>query len=225
MPVPFIFPKEALDDICRVVGLSHDELEKLVAIFSRKEAAFPFRTGFIHQVAEALGVGTDDARIAVVVCEYVLIRPTQDEDTDIDEHLQGLRLYLDEHLEDEDKLEILNQFDAIQPSLASLCKPKPEPVRAKKTYQLAHGPEPRITSFRTVSQLRPLFEGDDEEIVGLVPVILLEVGSEDNDEDATTHIFGMDESDLLELEKVVKRAKDKLEAIRVRYPDEILTAD
>lgn len=72
-----------------------------------------------------------------------------------------------------------------------------------------------------------LFEGPDtdETIVGLVPMILLEIESADADGDPNTLSFSMDAEDLAELETVVKRTRMKLEAIQEKYKSEILAAE
>jgi hypothetical protein len=92
---------------------------------------------------------------------------------------------------------------------------------------LASGPEQSILSIRTLCQLRPLFEGPEheEQIVGLVPTIVLEVEATDADGDAQTVAFSLNSDALRSLEQVVKRTQEKLAAIREKYGDELLDED
>jgi hypothetical protein len=92
---------------------------------------------------------------------------------------------------------------------------------------LASGPEQTIQSIRTICQLRPLFEGPEhkEQIVGLVPTIVLEVETTDTEGDVQTVAFSLDSDALGTLEQVVKRTQEKLASIREKYGDELLGDD
>ena len=164
----------------------------------------------------------------VVVCDFLLLRrEVQDDEEFVIDLLHDLRQFLEDYVPEDDQQAVLTNFDENHEILKSLTTPKPAPLRVKKIRSLQSGPEQHVHAFRTICQLRPLFEGpeNDEKIDGLVPMILLEIESGDADGVPSTLAFSMSEADLAELEKVVKRTREKLEAIHEKYGSELLTAD
>ncbi len=221
-------PPDALDDVCTLVRLSADQLTALVELFSTAESAFPLTETFIAKVAEELRVSIEDARSVVVVCHFILLHSeAQGDEGFISDVLRDVREFLENSLPKDELRGVLTSFDNNREILESLATPKPAPLRARKIERLASGPERRIDSIRTICQLRPLFEGpeNDELIVGVVPSILLEIESVDDDDDSSTVAFSIDDKKLAELEKVVRRTREKLEAIREKYGSELLTTD
>ena len=151
----------------------------------------------------------------------------KEDDSFRSELVDDIRDFLENLLPKVDKQSVLEQFDQNRELILSLVTPKPARMRALKIRGLMAGPEPHVHSFRTICQLRPLFEGpeNDETIIGLVPMILLEIESADVDGDTNTLSLSMDAEDLAELEKVVKRTRMKLEAIQEKYKSDILSAE
>lgn len=223
-----ILPSEALDDVCTLLRLSSEQLKALDELFTKGESASPLRAEFVNRVAESLQVNIEDARSVVMVCSFLLRRSEAKDDEDfVTDLLVDFREFLENSLPDDERQTVLAKFDGNREIFKSLATPKPAPLRVEKIRRLQSGPEQHIHSFRTVCQLRPLFEGpeNDERIVGLVPMILLEIECADADGDCSTLAFSMDDEDLAELERVVKRTRAKLEAISEKYESEILTAD
>ncbi len=221
-------PSDALDDVRALLRLSAAQLTKLDELFSTAESAFPLRETFINQVAETLKVSIDDARSVVMVCHFLLLHSEAHDDEDIvSDVLRDVREFLENLLAKDESRGVLASFDENRDTLKSLATPKPAPLRARKIERLASGPERRIDSIRTICQLRPLFEGpeNDERIVGVVPSILLEIESVDDDDDSSTVVFSIDDKKLTELEEVIQRTREKLEAIRQRYASDLLTPD
>ena len=223
-----ILPSEALDDFCTLLRLSSDQLKALGDLFSKGESATPLRTTFVNQVAEKLQVNIEDARSVTVVCSFLLSNADDGDAGSANEVLDDVYEFLENSLQgDDNKQTVLGKFDENRGLLLSLATPKPARKRAQKIRSLLAGPEPHVHSFRTICQLRPLFEGPDnnETIVGLVPMILFEIESADADGDTATLSFSMDSEDLAELENVVKRTRVKLQSIQQKYKPEILTAE
>ena len=222
-----ILPSDALDDFRTLIRLSSDQLKALDELFASGESVSALRTTFVNQVAEDLQLNLDEARSVTVVCSFLLSLSDKEDEGSAGEILDDVREFLENSLPDEDKDSVLGQFDQNCELISSLATPKPARKRAQKIRGLLAGPEPHVHSFRTICQLRPLFEGqdNDETIVGLVPMILLEIESADADGDANTLSFSMDAEDLAESQKVVERTRMKLEAIQKKYKTEILTTE
>lgn len=222
-----ILPPDALDDFRTLLQLSSGQLKALEDLFSRGESATALRATFVNQVAETLQINIEDARSVTVVCSFLLSGADEDDADSVVELLDDLREFLENSLPDNDKQPVLDKFDQNREVLLSLATPKPARMRAQKIRGLLAGPEPHVHSFRTICQLRPLFEGpdNDETIVGLVPMILFEIESADADGDPNTLSFSMDAEDLEELEKVVKRTRMKLESIQEKYKSEMLASE
>lgn len=222
-----IVPSEALDDFCTLLSLSADQLKALEDLFSRGESATALRATFVNQVAETLQINIKDARSVTVVCSFLLSGADEENTDSVGELLDDVREFFENSLPDNDRQPVLDQFDQHREILLSLVTPKPARMRAQKIRSLLAGPEPHVHSFRTICQLRPLFEGpdSDETIVGLVPMILLEIESANADGDPSSLSLSMDAEDLVELEKVVKRTRMKLKSIQETYKSEILAAE
>lgn len=222
-----ILPSEALGDFLALLHLSSDQLKTLENLFSTGESATALRATFVNQVAEALQISIEDARSVTVVCSF-LLSGAEAADADYGRDLlEDVRKFLENALPEKDRQAVLDRFSQNREILLSLVTPKPARMRAKKIRGLLAGPEPHVHSFRTICQLRPLFEGPDNEetIIGLVPMILLEIESAGADGDSNTLSLSMDAEDLAELERVVKRTRMKLETIQEKYKSDVLTVD
>lgn len=223
-----ILPPGALDDVCTLLRLSRDQLNALNGVFSEGESAAPLRASFVTKVAETLRVNIDNARSIVTVCHFLLLHSEAKEDEEfVEDVLNDFREFLENSLEDPQKTEILSSFDRNRDVLASLATPKPAPLRLQKIRKLASGPEEQLESIRTICQLRPLFDGPEHEetIEGLVPVILVELELENEDGVSRTASFAMDHEKLDELENVIRRTREKLDAIQNKYGSELLSTD
>jgi hypothetical protein len=230
MPKRVVLPSGAVDDVCTLLQLSSDQLASLDRLFATGESASPLRPSFINRVAETLNVRLDQARSVVMVCHFLLLQPDDLRIEDPEyarELLDDLREFVESDVPESDKTTLLASLDTNRMMLESLAMPKPDRLRAQKIRRLASGPEQSILSIRTLCQLRPLFEGPEheEQIVGLVPTIVLEVEATDADGDAQTVAFSLNSDALRSLEQVVKRTQEKLAAIREKYGDELLDED
>jgi hypothetical protein len=228
MAKQIILPADAFDDVRTLVGLSRDQLTSLDAVFATAASASPLRTTFINRVAETLRITIQEARSVVIVTHFLLLRPGGQEGQQfVSELLDDFREFLADSATEDESGRLLAAFDEKRELFASLATPKQERLRAQKILRLARGPERTVESVRTVCQLRPMYEGPEheEEIIGLVPVTLLELKTKDVDGMVETHAFGLDTEALAALERVIERTKEKLGAMRQKYGSELLTTD
>lgn len=232
-----IVPAEAMDDIRRLLLLQPQQLNALAGLFELAEAAFPLRTKFINRVAETLNVAIETARSVVVVVHFLLLRRNQDsaaEFSKVASDIWGdIRDYIAGKTDLVDRQALLDSIDANRVVLESLATPKPQRNRAVKIRRLSSGPERTIDSIRTVCQLRPLFEEGEltegneppEDIVGLVPSLLLELQVSEPDGTDQVLVFGMSPETLTELAKVIQRTQRKLATIESRFQNDILSVE
>ncbi|MEX0702015.1 MAG: hypothetical protein WD069_07960 [Planctomycetales bacterium] len=223
-----VFPIAASADVLALVRLTPQQLRQLVELFSTADSAHPLRAEFINSIAETLRLPVSDARSVVAVLHCLLIPRDDSQHPDpayARDLIDDLREFVDQQAPDDVKAALLTSLDTNRTLFESLATPKPLRVRALKVRRLASGPEPMLDSVRTLCQLRPLFEGEahNEDIAGVVPSILLQFETTDQDGDAKTFAFGLTPSGLDELSATIERTKEKLEAIRNKYGPDLLT--
>jgi hypothetical protein len=225
-----IMPRKALNDVLALVRLRSDQLRTLAELFSGAESASPFRRTFVNRVAESLSVPIDSARSLITVVHFLLLQSSdlrQFDDSIAQEIVEDLREYVEQNAATDDKTQLLENFDAGRAEFQSLATPKQGRVRAMKIRRLSSGPEHTVQSVRTLCQLRPLFEGEEhnEQIVGLVPNIVLVIEALNDNDDTTTFAFELAPAVLDELERTVSRTKEKLSGIRAKYGTDLLTEE
>ena len=212
------FPKSALADIRTFVGLSDNQLEKVSASFDAPTAESAYGQ-FIDEIRTTLGLSSEDARSVSRVGSFLLAA--------IDQGVQADTIVDDLHasvvdLEGADD-PLAATINAKRAALLRFLGPKPRRARATKIRYLKSGPHPSATSFRTVCDLRPLFDEAGAEIEGLVPTLFLEVKTEDPDGEEDTHVIHLSRSKLKELLEVLERTQKKFAAMDRRYGKELLT--
>src|SRR5206468_960356 len=113
--------------------------------------------------------------------------------------------------------------DSKRKLLEALLTPAPERSRAQKIHYLAEV-HPIATSFRTVCDLRPVFESIEgrEEITGYLPAILLEAKQITAEGEESQVILHLSPASLKQLGEAIERAEKKLAAIRRKHGDELL---
>lgn len=121
-------------------------------------------------------------------------------------------------------MRLLVTFDAKRSVLEPLLSPKPARVKARKVRYLTYGVEPTVDSFRTICELRPVFERQEgkETIVGYASVVVLEVELSDAKGEEQTVRLHFPPAMLKRLRDVVKRTEKKLEAIEAKLGPEFL---
>jgi hypothetical protein len=213
-------PKTAMEDIAPLLRLDEEKLRALAECFASSDSILPSRPGFVQKVANRLPIALGDAESIVVVCNFLL--SVVDEGNPYQEVLDDLREFVVQHDVSAGK-DLVSALNARRNSLEFLLSPKPERSRALKVRYLGEV-FPTVDSFRTVCELRPVFEGPSgqETIVGYVPVVLLEVKISDSDGDESSVHLHLSPQKIKALDKTIKRATDKLRIMRQKFGDELL---
>lgn len=219
-------PKRALDDVVALVSLDTNQLHALDELFSTKESAALDSESFIDKVTEKLGI--DDARALSVLAVTSFVLRMLSSGASASQAVDELREFVEENADDQQRETLVASIDANRPVLESLATAKPERLRGIKIRKLAEEPEHKAESFRTICQLRPLFEGpkEHEQIVGLVPTVLMELKLARSDDNRTETItFNLSREQLNDLREVIERTAKKIDAIQQKYGDGLLTLD
>jgi len=103
---------------------------------------------------------------------------------------------------------------AVSSRLERLLKKNPANARYRKVNRLQAGFIPSATGFATLLDLRPDFgDGDHVEYKGLIKTIQFRIKTDAVEADQRELIFQLNEESLAELQKVIKRLQDKIDAI------------
>ena len=221
-------PPEAVQDIAALFTLERDKLLKLIEIFKTVESVPPVPESFNDQLSEKLGVETDVAR-GVFMASLFLLR-MQESKSGIPDNVnvvETLKDFVSAGMDDDaKKIEFEGRVEENRDLLESLSTPSPAWSRHRKIRSLVESPDRNARGFRTICQLRPLFEGpkDNEVIAGLVPLVLMELKTSDADDNCETFTFALTEERLQELKEVIERTQAKMAAIRATYDQQILNA-
>ncbi len=212
-------PTEALSDVMALVSLTQEQLLAFDRLLSMGESLLPIEPSFVEKISESLGIDEKKCRQVLPISLYLLGTKGSAEEV-----VGDLRRLLEEENDLELKAKALAQLDANHEALESLCTEKPERARAKKIRKLRDRPEPCAESFRTICQLRPLFEGSEnqEDIVGLVPSILVEIKLNSVNDEEETISFSLSREKLESFKKTLERALSKVGKIQERYGKELI---
>ncbi len=215
------FPSDALPDIRALVQLSVDQLKSLARLLDTKEAAPPVDQEFEDHVREVLDVTPDSAE-AVVRISLILQGSNLDSEkaTKVVEDFRQL-VGLEKPSDQDDLLSAISEK---QEDLINVVTRKPAIARELQRRHIASGTQPAIESIRTLVQLRPLFQrnedGEPVDIECLIPAMTLELKYErDNREQSAT--FSLTEETLDDLIGSLEDAKSKWALLKQKYSDEI----
>lgn len=204
-----------------LLRLGGERLRVLADLFGTSRSAPAHGDEFVHEMAQRLGLDRPTAESIALVCQFLLtVVESGHAPGDI---LRDVRDFVTENAPegDTDTLVFLDRNSQV---LEDLLTPKPARSRALKVRFLSHGLHPVAESFRSVCELRPVFEcpNDKEAIVGFVPVVLLSVSISDSSGDLQPLLFQMTPDNLAELETVIKRTRERFDAVRARFGDELI---
>ncbi len=218
-------PPQAFKDIASLISLDQTQLESLIKAFGTPDSVPPRSQSFIEQLSERLGIGEDTAPGIYAASLFLLSLGEMDNDStsEIVDTVKASILGATEDKIERDELE--RKIGENRELLESLATPTPAWRRHRKIRTLVKGPERSAEGFRTICQLRPLFEGPegDEAIEGLVPVILMEIETSSSDDDCKSITFALPEKKLQELKQVIERAEAKMNLVRQQYGKHMLT--
>lgn len=220
MPKHLILPKSAFKDIRTLLRLDVEKLSVLRELFATPESISPTSPGFIQKVAERLHLDLSAAQAVVLVCQFLLT--VVEEGHPPSEIVEDVREFLVQNAPAEEK-DVIDSLDSKRKVLELLLTPTPERSRALKVRYLGEV-HPTWDSFRTVCELRPVFDRKDdrEEIVGYVPVVLLEAKQSDAEDEEERILFHLSPRALKALSEAIQRAEEKLAIIRRRFGGELL---
>lgn len=215
------FPSDALPDIRALVHLSVDQLVTLAQLLDTKEAAPPVDQEFEDHVRETLQVTSETAE-AVVRISLILQGTNLDSEKAakvVEDFKQLIGL---EKPDDQDDL--INAITEKHEALINVVTRKQAIDRELQRRHIASGMQPAIESIRTLVQLRPLFQrnedGEPVDIECLIPAMTLELKYErDNRELSAT--FSLTEETLDDLISSLEDAKAKWALLKQKYSDEI----
>lgn len=215
-------PTEALSDATALVSLTQEQLLALDRLLSTGESLPPVEPSFVAKVGESLGI--DEKKCWQVLPISFFLLGTAGPAKEI---IADFRQFFEEEEDLALRAKVLAQLDANREALESLCTEKPERARARKIQRLRDRPEPCAESFRTICQLRPLFEGSEnqEDIVGLVPSILVEIKLNSANDEEETIVFSLSPEKMESLKKTLERALYKIRKIQERYEKQILNSN
>lgn len=218
MPRHLFLPKQSLKDVRTLLRLDEGQIRALEELLGTGESISPRSPDFVQNVSARLRIESDAAASVALVGQFLLT--VVEEGHPPDEIIDDVRHFIEQFPEER---ALLTSIEAKRKLLASMLTPKPERARALKIRYL-QSIHPTVESFRSVCELRPVFERKDneEQIVGYVPTVLLEVKQADAEGDESQIVLNLSPATLQSLAKVVKRAEEKLTAIRRRLGEQLL---
>ena len=221
MPRHLTLPQTAYEDVRALLRLDGEKLRVLGELFGTRESISPRKGEFIRELTGRLELDLPTAESIALVCQFLLT--VVERGHPAGEILQDVRDFVARYAPEEDA-DIVATLDAKKQILEDLLTPKAARSRALKVEFLSHGLHPVAESFRSVCELRPVFECPEEKtsIVGLVPVIFLTASLSDPSGSSSTVFFQVTPDGLDQLETVIKRTKEKLEAVRTRFRDDLI---
>ena len=210
MPRHVILPKNAFKDVKSLIRLEGDKVRALDELFATSASISPSRPEFVRRVSDQLRIEVPTAESVVLVCQFLLT--VVEEGHPPAEILNDVREFVVQYASPEEK-DVVAALDQKRSLLESLLTPKPERSRALKVEYLTHGLQHTADSFRTVCELRPVFECPEgqEAIVGYVPTIIMEVKLSDAEGDGRTVLLQLSPTSLESLGKVVERTQEKVD--------------
>lgn len=218
-----LLPDEARSDFLAVCRFSTEQLQALEELFSSGESVPPYEAAFFEKVAERLHLDTAGTRSALFVAGF--LQELEERGFDSDEVVKHLRDTIDASAAPEEKAALLAGFDRHSSIWTALTSPKPARIRQQKIRQLSQATQRTADEFRTICQLRPLFEKSadgHEAISGHVLTVLMEVTLISSKGAKETLVFDLTPEALESLEEVIQRTKQKLQTILDKYGREIL---
>lgn len=219
MPRHLFLPKQSLKDVRTLLRLDDDKLRALEELLGTGESISPHAPTFVEKVSERLRLDVDSATSVALVGQFLLT--VVEEGHPPDEIIDDVRHFVEQHAEDKS---LLTSVDAKRKLLVSMLTPKPERARALKIRYL-QSIYPTATSFRSICELRPVFDpkkDGEEEIIGYVPTVLLQVKQSDAEGDESQIVLNLSPASLKSLTQVLLRADKKLTAIRRRLGEQLL---
>jgi hypothetical protein len=220
VPHHVALPSSAYDDVKSLVALDDEKLRLLTDILGNPASISMPSEQVVESVADKLQLDIATVESVVLVCQFLLT--VVEEGTPAQAVVDDVRAFIARQAKGEDR-DLLAALEKRRKLLETLV-PSAERLRAQKVKYLEHGLYGTVDSFRTVCELRPVFErpNNKEAIVGFVSTIFLEIKSSDQDGDERQVLLQLTPEKLEALKEVVARTEEKLAVIRARFGKELL---
>lgn len=220
MPKHLMLPKNAYKDVKPFLQLDAEQLRALATLFATAESVSATDSGFLQKVSERLRLPRPAAESVVLVCQFFLT--VAQDGHSASEILDDVREFVAQTAPSQDK-ELVAALDTNRALFEELLTPTSQRLAALKVRYL-RDVYPRATKFRTVCELRPVFDQveGEERIKGYVPAIILEATQPTADDEGESVLLHLSPDGLKSLSAAIARAEDKLAAIRREFGDKLL---
>lgn len=205
-----IIPEEAVDDFYSFLTLPRAVLEKIVDMLSG--GIYDLKNMTIDLINET-GIDDNLAFSTVAVICY-LNAAAEEEDVTPPDILGEVALRMEaSNLSDEHKAQVASSITDNRELLLRLFSEEVRrPIEEKKS-QLERGISNIAVDFRSICDIRPVFDEPAENIISWVVVMLLDIVVEDENQEESHLVVSMNNDSLKELEKVVRRARKKMDKL------------
>ena len=202
-----IIPKEYIDDISKLVKLSEKQLQELYDILNLKYAKDEEGVVLVTEIANRLGLTIKDS-IDLIRVLYNLTNQKEDFELEDGTFIEELK----KEFVDKQKgrpLQEVRHIDKKQQLILKLFGPKPNAEHLEKVNFLKTGLIKTASHFRSFCDIRPAFNKEKTKIKGLIPVTIMEVGFENDD----NVVFQLNEESFKKLKTFVDETSGKLKII------------
>jgi hypothetical protein len=219
MPHWLFLPDDAIGDLAILANLSPERVEALRSYFDSNE--YEPRYGFYTKVAELLDISDDSA---AELCTF--ISHVQSQRTKLDRDAESIPEELERFLARAAKLEghqqeakrIGEYIRNNKRSIIRLFSDFPKRDFSDKVRGLESGPIPHLHRFRTLCDLRPVYDKSANKIVTYLPMIILNMvihrsWSENYEEVAVL----LTEADVAEIREALARLDKKLVLLKKEH--------
>jgi hypothetical protein len=212
-------PNEALDDLETLASLSDEKIQKLRGFLDSSE--FRPKYSVYVKISDLLGLSDESAARLCTFINYVQkqrIKNAKSGETIPDEIENFLRRITGD--KERGRAEkVLGNLHARAKLLSGLFSELPEYELSAKVRGLETGPLPHLKSFRTLCDIRPVYDTEAENIVSFFPTITLSLVTHAFESDETKEFFvQLTESDIGEFKKQFDRLEKKLAKLKAHFP-------
>ncbi len=216
------FPADWLPQIGGLVSLTSTQLSRLSELLDVPEAAAPVERDFVAGLLDELDVNSVDGEGAVGLA--ISLQRSDIEASDAPDIVADMRTAIERFASDEERADLLARIDERSTLIVGVVTRKPAITRELKRRSIRQGTQPAISSIRTLVQLRPLFEEDEEGnatgIECMIPAMTLELKFDRNEHEHTA-TYSLDEETLQKMLDQLQRTQDKWRLLHEEYHDQI----
>lgn len=222
-------PRGAANDLRALIELDAGQMAGLAKLLGDKERTDTSGDNLVAEISQSLNVSAVKARSIFFVASY-LLQQMHENDLETEDAVQAIIDHVSEFFRSEAP-ELIADEKAKRKSLTELLNTASATLLIRKIRLLSSGPSNRFLNVRTITDLRPVFEDDDElaskvtEIAGYLPVthVIVDILSAGGDSDVAA--FSLSPKDLGEFIIALERAKSKLDLIQKKHKGNLFSDD